>query len=368
MAFGLFEATTATPALTAPRVTLTFGAGGGGDGLLGGLAAAVGLSASGPGLADGLVAMRLHRAVAPEVDWVELLLAPVAGGPDMPAPGDSGSVEVTAGEAACAFACTVDLAEPRPDGSLRLTATNGGRVLARSRAETAFAERSPGEIIDALCAGAGVDSAAGPAGEALPRFVVDEGRSLYEHIVRLAETAGRLALFDDEGRLVLVDDTASGEAVVVLAMGAALLDARPVQREAAGRVTVDGAGAGEQGGNAWAWLRKQAGPHRAEAGSGTPVRRRAAPWVRSPDAARTLAEARGRALARTAAPGRFLAAASPAVVPGALFEVTGTAQDGLWRALSVDLRFDLRAGLLSEIRAAPFAEGGGALGLLEGLL
>ncbi|MRX51179.1 hypothetical protein GI374_12110 [Paracoccus sp. S-4012] len=368
MVLGLLDDLVAgQPALTVPKVTITFGAAGGGaGGLLGGLAAVVGLAGVGPGLADGLAAMRLHRGVAPDVDWAEMLLAPVPGGPDLPAPGDTGSVEIGAGPSKAGFACTVDLAEPRPDGSLRLTATNGGRLLARARREIAFAERKPGEIVDALCAEAGVESDGGSAGEALPRFVVDEGRSLLDHIARLAETAGRLALFDDAGKLVLVDDTAKAEPVATLALGAALLDARLARREAVGRVVIDGAGAGERGGNAWAWLRKEAGPHRAEAGSGEPGRRHAAPWVRSPDASAALAEAQGRSVARAAAQGRFLAAGVPAITPGALFDVTGTAQDGLWRALTVDLRFDLAAGLVSEIRAAPFVGGGG--GLLGGLL
>ena len=364
MVFGVLDQVTADhPALTTPKVTITFGAGAGADGLLGGLAAAVGLSAEGPGLADGLIAMRLYRAVAPEVDWAELLLTKVPGGPDLPVPGDSGSIGITASEAGSGFACTVDMAENRTGGTLRLTATNGGRVLACTRTNIAFAARTPGEIIDALCSEAGVASDAGQSGETLPRYVVDEGRSLLEHIARLAATAGRLALFDDEGKLVLVDDTASGDAVAMLAVGAALLDVWSAQREPEGSVIVDGAGAGERAGNSWAWLRKEVGPDRAKAGSGRPDRRHAAPWARSADAAKALAAARGRGLARLVSPGRFLAAAVPAVVPGALFEVTGTARDGLWRALAVDVTFDLQGGLVSEIRAAPLAEGGGLAGL-----
>lgn len=368
MVFGFLDQAAADPpGLSAPQVTITFGAAAGADDLLGGLAAAVGLSGTGPGLADGLIGLRLHRAVAPDVDWAELLLGKAPGGPDMPAPGATGSVGIGTGGAGSAFACTVDLVENRTDGTLRLTASNGGRVLARARTELAFAARRPGQIIDALCGEAGVASDAGAVGEALPRYVVDEGRSLLDHIARLAATAGRLALFDDAGKLVLVDDTASGEAVAVLASGGALLDARPAQREAGGSVTIDGAGAGERGGTAWAWLRKDVGPQRARAGSGPPDRRRAAPWVRSPDAAGMLAAAQGRALARLASPGSFLAAGVPAVVPGALFDVTGTAQDGQWRALAVDLTFDLQGGLLSEIRAAPLSAGGGLSGL-AGLL
>jgi hypothetical protein len=58
-------------------------------------------------------------------------------------------------------------------------------------------------------------------------------------------------------------------------------------------------------------------------------------------------------------------------VPGAIVEVAGLGDgDGHWRVLAVDLTFDLEAGMLSEIRAAPLAAGGGGspLGALAGLL
>ena len=370
MVFGIIDpGGPQTPAITAPRVAISFGEGGGaGGGLLGGLAAAVGLAAPGPGLEAGLLRLRLCRATAPEVDWIELLLAPVPGGPDLPAPGDRGRVTVSAGDASSGFACTVDLVERRQDGSVRITATNGGRVLARARSEIAFAARTPGEIIATLCAEHGVDCAAGATGETLPRYVADEGRSVLDHIARLAETAARRALFDDDGRLQLLDDAAASDPVATLAAGGALLDARVARREAAGRLVVDGAGASDKGGNAWAWLRKSAGPHRAEIGTAPPSHRRAAPWLRSPDAVAAFADAAARGQDRAAATGRFLAAAVPAIVPGAVFAVSGTADAGRWLALAVDMRLDPDRGLTSDIRAVPVGGGTGGPGGLAGAL
>jgi hypothetical protein len=311
--------------------------------------------------------------VAPGVDVAELLLAPVPGGPDLPAPGDVGEIALSAGDAASAFACSIDLKEDRGGGLVRLTATNGGRVLARSRLEKSFESQTPGAIIDALASEAGVTGRAGAAGDRLPRYLADEGRSVLDHIARLAATAGRLAAFDDAGALVLLDDAAEGgEAVARLVAGETLIDWRIGAREApGGAVTVDGAGAADKGGNAWAWLRKEPGPFRAEAGSGPPARRLPAPWARSESASGDLAAARARATAREAAPGRFLAASVPQAVPGAIVEVAGTGtRDGPWLVLSVDLRFDLAHGMLSEIRAAPAGAGAtaGGLGLPGGLL
>lgn len=375
MLTGLLDrATQADPGLSRPAVTLTFGAAAGGGGGIGGalgdVASAVGLGgAAGPGLEAGLVSLRLRRGIAPAVDVAELLLAPVPGGPDLPAPGDAGEIGFAAGDATAAFACTIDRREDRADGLARLTATNGGRLLARLRVETAFESQSPGAIIDALAAEAGVTSQAGSGtGDRLPRYLADEGCSLLDHVARLAATAGRLAAFDDAGALILIDDAAEGgEAVARLVAGETLLDWRIGAREApAGAVTIDGAGAADQGGNAWAWLRKSAGPFRAEAGSGTPARRHPAPWARSETAVGDLAAARARAVAREAVTGRFLAGAMPQAVPGAMVEVAGTgAHDGLWRVLSLDLTFDLARGMLAEIRAAPAGAGGGGIGGLS---
>ncbi|MFN0113403.1 MAG: hypothetical protein ACKVPY_01865, partial [Paracoccaceae bacterium] len=80
MLTGLLDRATQTePGLTRPKVTLTFGGGGEDGGLLGGLAQAAGLVATGPGLEAGLVRLRLHRGMAAGVDWAEVLLALVPG-------------------------------------------------------------------------------------------------------------------------------------------------------------------------------------------------------------------------------------------------------------------------------------------------
>ncbi|MFN0114436.1 MAG: hypothetical protein ACKVPY_07155, partial [Paracoccaceae bacterium] len=285
----------------------------------------------------------------------------VPGGLDLPEPGDVGRIGLSAGDAASAFACTVDLREDRSDGLVRLTATNGGRVLARTRIARSFEQQDPGAIIDALASEAGVTGKAGSAGDRLARYFADDGCSLLDHVARLAATAGRLATFDDTGALVLLDDAGEGEAVARLVAGETLIDWRVGAREPGGTVTVSGAGAADQGGNAWAWLRKEPGPFRTEAGSGAPKRQHSAAWARSEAAVGDLAAARVRALAREASPGRFRVGGLPQAVPGAVVEIAGIgAQDGLWRVIAVDLTFDLHHGMVSDLTAAPI--GGGGLG------
>jgi hypothetical protein len=367
---GLLDTGAVPPALTRPQVTLSFGAAGAGDGgLLGGLAAAAGLASSGPGLEAGLVRLRVRRSVAPGVDWAEMILAPVPGGPDLPRVGDEGKIGLAAGDAKSGFACTIDLVETRSDGLRRLTASNGGRVLARARSEISFAEQSPGDIIDALAGEADVTAGVGAAGPKLPRYVADGGRSLLDHVARLAATAGRVAFFDDAGTLALVDDAASGDAVGQLLAATNILDMRIVERKPEGKGVVHGEGAPDQGSTAWAWIRKESTALDAEAGTAPPERGMSASWARSRDAATSLAEARQRAVVREAGFGRFLVSAFPQAVPGAIVEVSGVeGHDGPWLVIEADLTFDPERGMLTEIRAAPAGAGGGALAGLGGLL
>ena len=93
-----------------------------------------------------------------------MLLVAVPGGPDMPAPGDQGKIGLTAGDQTSEFACTVELVETRARALSRLTATNGGRLLAQTRVERSYADQTPGAVIADLAQGAGVTSAAGGRG------------------------------------------------------------------------------------------------------------------------------------------------------------------------------------------------------------
>lgn len=374
MVAGLLDrAIAAQPAVTRPRITLDFAAGGGGIGGLGGLgdalggdiggaaAGLLGLGSGGATLADGLVSLVLRRGVVPHVDVAEFLLTPVPGGPDLPSPADTGRIGFEAADQTAGFASSVEFVESRSRGLVRMTATNGGRVLAQSRIDRSYADQTPGEIIDDIVSQAGVTSSAGGAGETLKRYVADGGRSVLDHVGRLAATAGRLACFNDDGELELIDDTSTGESVATFTAGETLLDFHAIERAEAGTLAVDGDGAPDAGGGeAWAWLRKEAGPMSASGGNGLPQRRIAAPWARSQQAAADLAAAGLRAQGRIAALARFLLPAAPAIVPGAVFTIAGTdTADGSWRALSVVLRFDLRTGMTSEVRAAPVAAGVG---------
>ena len=357
-------------ALARPKAMLTFGSGGGtGGGLLDAAASALGVGGNTPGLESALVRLNIRRSVAPGVDWAEMILAQPPGGHAPPAVGDEGTIELEAEDGKAKFSCIIDLVETRPDGLIRLTASNGGRILARRHADLSFADRSPGQIIDALAGEAGIQSSAGDAGEKLPRYVVDRRRSLLDHASRLASTAGKLAFFDDAGALVLFDDGTTGEPAGKLVVGANVLDLRIVKRPGENRTVVLGEGAPDQGRTAWAWLRKNGESAQAQAGEGDAPCMVAAPWAASRAAATALADAHARAMTRETSYGRFIVSALPQAVPGATIELSESdAHDGMWLVLEVDQHFDLAAGLVSEVRAVPIGGAGSGLPSLGDLL
>lgn len=356
------------PAILRPKVTLAFGSGGG-DNAFGDLGAAVsdaaslaGLSSAGPSLADRLIQLRLRRGVAPGLDMADLLLLP--DDTTSLAPGDSGTITIEAGDASAGFACVIDTVTRQGRGLLRATACNGGRLLAQSRVSRSYANQNAGAIIADLANLAGVDTSVTPSGASLPRYIADDRDTLLAHVARLAASLGRLAGFDDDGKLTLLDDTATGEPVATFTYGENLLDMRLSTRlPHAGATMMDGGGAADAGGtNAWAWLRKEVGPLRASNGDGPPQRRITAPWLTSQQGVSDAAAGRSRANARAASLCHLLVQGAPQVIPGAIIKLQGTPSgEGPYLVTGITHRFDAVTGLTAEVEAAPIGSGGGLL-------
>lgn len=355
MVFGLLDrGNETTPGVTAPRVTLSFGAGGGGflDGLV--------PDASGSaGLADGLLSLTLDRGFAPHVDWADIQILPPDGA-DLPAIDASGSLTITVGTRSVTFDGTLASITHDIDGTVRLGMTNGSHVLAQSRGSAVFSEQSASDIISALCAEAGVESETS-GGPSLPRYFADGGPSALDHIARLAASMGRLAYVASNGRLTLIDDASPGEEIPIAA-GDAIVAAQFTERTRGANVHITGAGAQD-----WAWLRKDPGPIQAEAGDASFRREKTAPWLRDASAVGDYAQARGRAVGRDAAPGEITLAAYPDAQPGTVLAVSGTAQDGPWRVMRSRLHLS-PAGYRNVVSVAKADADAGALGLLGSFL
>lgn len=355
MVFGVLDrGNETTPGVTKPSVSLDFGGGGGGG--FGGLAPSIGPFAAAAGLETGLLSLEISRGFAPFVDWAEVLVHPKDGA-EVPGLGDTGTVSLSVGDHTGAFACQVDQVEHRADGSVRLGLGNGGRVLAQARLAKSFTEMAPGDVISALCGEAGVDVGSISGGETMPRYVVETAVSLLDHVALLAQSAGRLAAFNSDGALELIDDASAGEELV-LSAGDALLDWQLSERADSGAARVTAAGASDP-----LWLRKDIGPMQKEAGTANLPRDVSAPWLRSSGGVQSLADARSRAANRAAGMGRLLLAGFPDVLPGRVVTLAGTEMDGEWRVMSSRTVFDAATGFSHEVQVARADSGAGALGL-----
>lgn len=354
MVFGVLDRGAETTAgVTQPSVRLDFGGQGSG---LGGLAPNIGPFGGSVGLETGVLSLDVSRGFAPFVDWAELLVRPPEGA-EVPELGDTGTIHITVADHTGTFACQVDRIEHRSDGTVRLGLGNGGRVLAQARLATSFAEMSPGDVIAALCAEADVDVGNVSGGETMPRYVVDSARALWDHVSDLARSAGRLAGFNADGALELLDDASAGEELL-LSAGDALLDWHLSERVSSGAARITGAGASDPH-----WLRKDIAAMQKEAGNAPPTQEISAPWLRSSGGVQTKADAQGRALSRAAGTGRLMLAGFPDILPGRMVTLSGTDLDGAWRVMSSRTLFNTGTGFSHEVQIAREAAGAGALGL-----
>ena len=141
---------------------------------------------------------------------------------------------------------------------------------------------------------------------------------------------------------------------------------------AAIQVTGEGA-AGDQGSDAWYWLRKDPASNQSTAGSGQPQRTLSVGALRSADDVGTFAAARLQRAAEAATRGWLLISGAPKIEPGDNVEVSGLPQssfDGTYRVADVVHELDVRRGYRSRVRVvkAGAGAGGGLLDLAGGLL
>ena len=362
-----------------PAATVSFGASSSPSSGFGGIVdAAASLLAGAPGdpWREHLLSLRLRRAIAPDVDVLELLIAAVATAPAV-AIADEGSVSLTGsdGTDTAVFAGKVDGIHERPHALRLVTATNGSRELAQARINRSFEQQDAGAIIEALASELGLSSELPGDAPMLPRFVVDDRVSLYGHIARLAAFSGYVVCVAADGTLKVKDPSADAEPTARVTYGIDILDFSLGERAphtAAVQITGDGA-AGDQGSDAWYWLRKDPASNQSTAGSGTPLRTLSIGALRSADAVETFAAARLRRAAEAATWGWLLISGSPQVEPGDNVEISGLPQsslDGAYRVADIVHEFDARRGYRSRLRVvkAGAGSGGGLLDLVGGLL
>lgn len=362
-----------------PVAKLSFAGGGGGGSGLGGLASAaadlLGAATGADPWRDHLTALRLRRALAPQVDVLELCVARASTAPSVSLD-DEGSLSLNGsdGSDVPVFKGKVDGIREQAHGTRLVTVTNGGRQLSQARLNRSFEQQDAGQIIQALASELGLSCDLSGSGTSLPRFVVDDRAGLYAHIARLAALSGLLVRVDADGRLAVLDPASPGEPVARLAYGVDVLNfslGGRAPHTAAVQITGEGA-AGSDGSDAWCWLRKDPAANQASAGSGTPLRSLSVAALRSADAVATVARAKVARASEGATRGWLTVAGTPQVAPGdnvAISSLPEASLDGTYRVDEVVHAFDARRGFRSRLGVVSAgAASSGALDLIGGLL
>jgi hypothetical protein len=150
------------------------------------------------------IAFRLRRTQLPALDRLEVLL-PAAVEFDA-SPGDDCSLEIDGGDGAATVFTGVLTQSHRSFDGLRLTAHNGGLQLARFRPAAAFAQMTVGEVIESLCADAGVTVADVVDGPTLALLALDGRSTASDEIARLALVAGAVGAFSGSGELHVTEE------------------------------------------------------------------------------------------------------------------------------------------------------------------
>lgn len=372
----------APPAVRRPVFEIAFAAGasGGGDDSL--LGSAVSAAADVLGLGGGeaedpwkrsVARIVVEMGLAPEVDSAHIVLAEDAQAPPT-AIADEGTIALGYEDdaAATVFTGRIDAIRKGIRGSRRIAISNGASALAAFRIRQSYENQSAGDIVEELAGGAGIDTGDVAAGPDLSFLVLDAERSAWEHIARLARVSGHFAHISPEGRLDFrpPDD---GEPVAAFTWGVDIIGLERTESEPVfDAVTFSGEGAaGSQGKDAWNWLTKEPSPVTGSAGAGARNRPFADRALRSADAVKAAAQALADAAARAATAGILTVPGTPAAVPGFLISLAGVpggAFDGDYLVTRVRHTYDKHTGFRSRIHFSGQGGGGGASGLLGGLL
>jgi len=322
-------------------------------------------------LRERMLRLTVQLRVVPGVNQVELALPAGEGSPNV-APGDPVSLALGYRDSGTSevFAGSVHAVHTSLTGEVRVTATDGGGTLAGLRLERSYESVSAGDVVRDLLSEAGVAEGTVEAGPSLPFYVVGRNRSALAWVDALARSSAFLAFLDGDGAFHFGPPVAgAASAGFVFAqdlLDLSVADARP--GVAAAAVVGEGA-AGSEGQEAWAWLLKDPAPARGESGTGSPLRLRSDPALRTRDGSDGAARGWLEASNRKARRGEMRVPGTPAALPGATVDVSGTpggSLDGTLLVLGALHRMDARGW--TTTLAVTRSAGGPGLGLPGGFL
>jgi phage protein D len=152
--------------------------------------------------------------------------------------------------------------------SLELQALGAQAPLMRMRGDKGFVNQKAGEVFQALASDAGAQVGRAEAGTPMSFYLADSAYSHWEHGLRLGLHSGNDVYSDAEGKLVFAP--INGDAPPVnLKFGVDLLQAACENAEVSGKVVrIPESPASSSGEETAAWIAKDSGPHKGEAGKG----------------------------------------------------------------------------------------------------
>lgn len=339
----------------APKVKLAKAAAGGGGGLgsdlLSAAAGALGIGAAQPDpLTDALVAVSIQLAPAPFLPTCRLSFLPRSDFPGLKL-GDKLTVNLGSGE------------EPTPvfngqvatlanrHGALEAMLATPASALARIRRNAGYESQSFSDLLSTWAGEAELQTGDIDSGPDYAFFAVDDRRSLWEWIARLARHADVPVWIAADGKLNAKKP--AGQPVAKFAWGETLIALDATARDpvtTAARIVGEGS-AGRQGSDAWSWLAKD--PEGISAGSGGGPAGTVTQDGGLRDLASVAAAAAGMAAAgqRIADLVRISVPGTPALDVASVFELAncpGGYGDGQWSALEVRHRFTA-GGFVTEV-------------------
>ena len=287
----------AAPATRQPGAAISFSSGaGGGGGLLdaaSSVASAVGVDISGDAVDPwqrSLVEIISETNLAPAVDLLKIVIASDSQSPDF-ALQDEGDIQLGySDELHPVFTGSIAQIQRSFVNQATVCVCNAGFKLSQMRLNESFEQQAAGDIVASIAGSAGVATDAIEPGIDFPFYVIDESKTLYQHIAVLAEKCGFIVFVGTDGKLNFMAPP-SGEAVKTFVYGVDIIDLKAFSSQhAVTKVKVVGQGAaGSQGNDAWNWLVKDPASVSSESGDGDFSRLVSDHSIRSAEAAQQAA-------------------------------------------------------------------------------
>jgi len=286
--------------------------------------------------ASTLVDLLVSLDMDAPADGFTLVLGQVGG--LSPARDDEATIELgyaDDGDLAQVMTGTVASVEPGLT-TRRVIGQSAASALLFTFVEQTYESKTAGEIVRDLADQAGVDVASADDGINFPAYVVDGRRSIYCHMRDLADLSGFDLYVNFEGELVFEECTGGnsvhifGYAEQIVELEVLQMPPRAEQVEAWGESP-----GGSESEEAWAWLTKDFGGSKGEAGSGEAKLLLERSALRTAEAAQTAAEAAHTRIQRRSVRGRLMVPGQPQVKLGDAIRLQDVPEEALNQTFQV---------------------------------